>query len=165
MNYGDYAARSMGFDDLKPEDIPKLSGESIAGLAASGRLTQGMAQRVLANNPNISEDKKIMLSAIASGNATGGIEMDANGKAILDGNGNVQYQGSIGGNSNQFKSDATTLMVDHSREGLQTIQSNGSQVDAWVANNPRDVNIVQNFAAGGSQQQSINTNKRRPGDR
>ena len=139
MNYGDYAARFMGIDDIKPEDIPKLSGESLAGMVSSGHLTQGMAQRVLANNPNISEDKKIMISAVATGKASGGID------------------------PMQFKEDANELMKNHGAN-VKTISTNGDSalVDAWVASNPREVNVVQNFTAGGDQLRSVDVNLRRP---
>ncbi|MBR3236688.1 hypothetical protein IKF92_03370 [Candidatus Saccharibacteria bacterium] len=135
MNYGEYAAANhLELEDIKPEDIPKLSGDSIAGLAASGKLTQGMAQRVLAMNPNITEEKKIMLSAVASGKAT-----------FTNGYNDAE----------KFKEDAETL-AEHHDASVPTIQSDEETVNAWVANNPQEVNVVQNFKAGGRQYDDVN---------
>ncbi len=127
-DYGAYAAAGgVGIDDLKPEDIPKLSGDSLAGLIASGVLTQGMARRILASNPNISEDKKIMLSARAEG-------------------ANVTDAG-------RFKEEAKALMENHSATGVtdgngaitaftQITGTDAATIDRWTANNPMDTNIT-----------------------
>ena len=141
--YGEYGG--VKIDDVKPEDIVKLSGDSMAGLAASGVLNQSMAQRVIAMNPNISADKKIMLGAIASG--------AANATTIND--------------VAQFKKDAETLMKDYnagSPVAPATMSANGAidraTVEAWASATPQSVNVVQNFNGGGSQIGSVDVNLR-----
>ena len=121
-DYGEYAAAGgVKIDDLKPEDVLKLSGDSLAGMIASGKLTQSMAKRVQAMNPNISEDKRIMLGAAASGAAT---------------------VTSIGGNVEQFKTDVNALMGNHGVTTTTTIVGTTSgMVDAWTANTPQDTVI------------------------
>lgn len=131
-DYGAYAASGgMGIDDFKPEDVSKLSGDSLAGMIASGVLTQGMAKRILASNPNISEDKKIMLSARAEG-------------------ANVTDAG-------RFKEEAKALMGNHSATGVtdssgvttgfsQIVGTDAATIDRWTANNPLDVHeTVRNY--------------------
>lgn len=141
--YGEYGG--VKIDDVKPEDIVKLSGDSMAGLAASGVLNQSMAQRVIAMNPNISADKKIMLGAIASG--------AANATTIND--------------VAQFKKDAETLMKDYnagSPVAPVTMNARGAinraTVEAWASATPQSVNVVQNFNGGGSQLESVDVDLR-----
>lgn len=68
-DFGEYASGSgmIGNDDVKPEDIARLSGDSLAAMAVGKQLNSSMAKSVLASSPNLSADKKIMLSAIAGG--------------------------------------------------------------------------------------------------
>ena len=140
--HGAYAASgAMGIDDIRPEDVKALSGESMAGLASAGLLTQGMAQTVLASNPNVSEDKKIILSATANGNAT----------AAADKSDAAQ----VAGLAEAIKKDAEALMRDHNATGKVITGTNPDMVNAWVSAVPQNVNVVQNFNAGGSQMQPV----------
>ena len=62
-DYGEYGKANMDSNDIKKEDVLKLSGDSLAGLIKSKLIDEGMADQMLAMNPNISNDKKIMLGA------------------------------------------------------------------------------------------------------
>lgn len=151
--YGEYAPDNIGADDLKPEDITRLSGDALAGMALAGKIDQAMAQRVIASNPNISADKKIMLGAIASGNA------------------NVT-------NANDFKEEAKALAANSGAEEWTTTDAKGNKVtkkitqitapsadrqtmvEAWASSTPQNVNVVQNFLGGGSQIEPVDVNLR-----
>ncbi len=140
-NYGAFAAAHAADNptidptDLNPEDVLKMSGDSIAGLAAAGTLSQGMAQRIMAMNPNLSEDKKIMLGALASGVAS------------------AATIGAAGG-AEEFKNEAKALVTNRSA-AAGTMSAEGgvtrSMIDAWVSATPQSVNVVQNFSGGGQQ--------------
>ncbi|MDO4747012.1 MAG: MFS transporter [Candidatus Saccharibacteria bacterium] len=149
-DYGNYAMnKPIEPDEYKPEDLIKLSGDSLAGMAAAGKISTTMAQRVMAMNPNISEDKKIMFGALASGAATAA--------KITDG-GKV----SLGDAAKNFKSDAEALM----KKGVaanNTIRNDdgssvsGEMVEAWASATPQSVNVVQNFRGGGQQYAPVET--------
>ncbi len=64
--------RSVDRNDLKPEDIATQSGNSLASMIQNKFISPGMASQVLESNPNLSEDKKIMLGALADGKLKGG---------------------------------------------------------------------------------------------
>ena len=134
-NYGDYVKPGgIGIDDIKPEDVGKLSGDSLAGLAKSGLIDQSLAERSILSNPNLSADKKIMLSAIASGAAD-----STTITSVKD-----------------FKDDAEQLMKNHANTtGLKTMTAKAvtqAMVDAWASVTPESVNVVQNFQGGGPGQ-------------
>ena len=160
-NYGDYAMTApIKMDEVVPEDFLRLSGDSIAGLAKAGILDQTMAQRIMAMNPNISADKKIMIGAIASGQIWGGIERNSDGYAIKsDGTvaksvDDIQFvSGATVKDASTFKKDAETLSRNHNAGGSTSIMQgvNGSMVEAWASATPQAVNVVQNFTAGGGQ--------------
>ena len=124
--YGDYASSgAFGLEDVKPEDILKLSGDSLAGMISSGKIDQGMAQRVMAMNPNMSADKRIMLGALASGAVGAGVDVG------------------------QFKNDATTLAGNRNAT-VSTITSSGSDslatlVGRWTAPTAQRTTVVQEF--------------------
>ena len=140
-DYGEYAKSApIGADEIKPEDLTKMSGDSLAAMIASGKVTQGMAQRVMAMNPNISEDKKIMLGSVASGAATAGFDIKGN---KLEGGTITSYQ--------QFKKDVDTLMSNHAAE-TATIKTNSQDVKAWTGATPRDVRIVGGNTASSQTQ-------------
>ena len=155
-NYGEYAmgggangTRGINLDDIKPEDILKLSGDSLAGLARAGAIDQGMAQRIMAMNPNMSADKRVMLGAIANGNATG---------ATYDANGHFTGSGTIR-DAATFKRESQALMNAVSnastRANIPNMQLNSmsnvsaESVQAWTTATPQQVNIVQNFNTTG----------------
>jgi len=125
-NYGVYAGtNTFGIDDVKPEDILKLSGDSLAGMISSGKIDQGMAQRVMAMNPNISADKRIMLGALASGAVGAGVNVD------------------------QFKNDAKALASNRNASST-TITPSGSDslatlVSRWTAPTAQRATVVQEF--------------------
>ena len=160
-NYGDYAMTApIKMDEVVPEDFLRMSGDSIAGLAKAGILDQTMAQRIMAMNPNISADKKIMIGAIASGQIWGGIERNSDGYAIKsDGTiaesvDDVQFvSGATVKDASTFKKDAETLSRNHNAGGSTSTMRgvNGSMVEAWASATPQAVNVVQNFTAGGGQ--------------
>jgi hypothetical protein len=151
--YGQYAG-SGHFDqsDIKPEEIGKMSGDSIAGLAASGIIDASFAQRALEQNKNLSVDKKIILSAIADGK--------------------VSTAGVNPGNAEEFarklKEDAKKLMQGDASVDTSVITLKGSdseekvqaKLDAWKSTNPLEVNVVQNFNAGGQQYEDVNVKVR-----
>lgn len=144
--HGAYAKNNMGIDDIRPEDVKALSGDSMAGLVSAGLLTQGMAQTVLASNPNISEDKKIILSATANGN-TG---------AVNSSNENIEdIRNEITTLAKGIKTDAENMMKDHAVIGTAIKNTDSRTVDAWTSAVPQNVNIVQNFNAGGAQMQPV----------
>ena len=146
--YGEYAGGNIGVDDLKPEDVNKLSGDSLAGLAAAGTLTPAMAQQVLAKNPNISADKRVMLGAVASGATVG-----ADGRSTIT-------------DANTFKEEAKALMnnpnavtwtdKDGNTHDITNIHAAGDadnrvsadQVSSWTAPTPVAANVVQDFSSG-----------------
>lgn len=140
-NYGDYAKSApINADEIKPEDLTKMSGDSLAAMIESGKITQGMAQRVMAMNPNISEDKKIMLGAVASGAATAGFDIEGN---KLEGGTITSYK--------QFKDDVNKLMSNHAAE-TATIKTSPQDVEAWTGATPRDVRIVGGNTASSQSQ-------------
>ena len=124
-DYGSYAAANIKSEDLKPEDVLKLSGDSLAGLIASGKLTSSMAERVMAMNPNISEDKKVMLGAHATHNVN------------------------TGTTAQDLKADVDMLMQNQYNAGVLATSGKGAikstvasgAVQAWAANTPTDTVI------------------------
>ena len=136
-DFGEYASGSgmIGNDDVKPEDIARLSGDSLAAMAVGKQLNSSMAKSVLASSPNLSADKKIMLSAIAGG------------ATVTD--------------ANAFKEQAKVLMnaneADFANSGQTKVNSAGvreaaievggklwtrAERDAMTSAQPRTVNIV-----------------------
>lgn len=149
-NLGDYGAfasatrsdgsRFIGMDDIKPQDVGKMSGDSIAGLVSAGLINQAMAQRAIAENSNLSVDKKMLLGAVASGISVGSTQADV--KATMD-----------------------KLMQDSNFAGGASIQIGGQMVTAdmrqqWASATPQDVNIAQ---VGGQVQQDNVLNVRNQG--
>lgn len=149
-NLGDYGAfasatrpdgsRFIGMDDIKPQDVGKMSGDSIAGLVSAGLINQAMAQRAIAENSNLSVDKKMLLGAVASGISVGSTQADV--KATMD-----------------------KLMQDSNFAGGASIQIGGQMVTAdmrqqWASATPQDVNIAQ---VGGRVQQDNVLNVRNQG--
>ncbi len=124
-NYGDYAT-TMDRSDFKPEDCGKLSSDSLLGMAKAGIIDSSMAKSALEANPNMAADKKVMYNAIANG-----AKVDSDFKAKCDA-------------ALQLKNDDDTILI-----GGKTFTK--TQVDAWTAVKPQDVNVVQNFAGGGGQ--------------
>ncbi|MBO4813147.1 hypothetical protein J5491_03315 [Candidatus Saccharibacteria bacterium] len=123
----------IDLSDLKPEQLTKLSGSSLAAMAASGKLTPKMAERVLALNPNISDDKKIMLGALADNQVKWDPTLSVDQQA------------------EKFKKDAEELLKVHKTGIVSTgnsIRTGGSvasaraAVDKWTAPKPQDVNVV-----------------------
>ena len=136
-NYGDYArSGSIGMDDIKPEDIGRLSSDSLAGLARDGGLiNQTLAQRAISANPNLSVDKKIMLGAIANGATVNNVE--------------------------DFKNEAKKLMNAKDSDFANGMTIGGITVDktmrdAWASVTPE--NVVQNFHGGGEQFNPVDVN-------
>ncbi len=158
-DFGAYAASAkangdpmIGVDDIKPEDIPRLSGDSLAGLAQAGILTASMAQQVMAKNPNISADKRIMLGAIASGAAN-----DASIVAASMAAGNI--------GASVLKEEAKALMLNpsattwtdknsatHPIRAIRITDDTAAQVNSWTAPTPVAANVVQDFSSGYSGQ-------------
>lgn len=67
-DYGHYfGTTNIKSDDIKENDVARLSGNSMAAMILSGKMSRTMAKNVLAQNPGLSEDKKIMLGALANG--------------------------------------------------------------------------------------------------
>lgn len=132
-NYGDYAkAGHMDVTDVKKEDINKLSSDSIAGLIQSKIIDQGMAQQMLAMNPNISNDKRIMLGAAANAlSSVGTMSAEA------------------------FKENAKRVAQDTAQATL--VGMTKTMADAIVAATPQAVNVVQNFQGGGKQEDPVQT--------
>ncbi len=119
-NFGDYASAHIGVDDIKKEDLTRLSGDSLSAMITSGKVGAGTAQQVLAENPNLSEDKKIMLGMAASGKV--------NGMSAAD-----------------FKAEANKLMErDFSSAGTITPE----MVESWVAPPQQRVFITQDESGG-----------------
>lgn len=155
-NYGEYAmgggangTRGINLDDIKPEDILKLSGDSLAGLARAGAIDQGMAQRIMAMNPNMSADKRVMLGAIANGNATGAT-YDANGR--FTGSGTIRDAATFKRESQALMNAVSNASTRANIPNMQlTSMSNVSaeSVQAWTTATPQQVNIVQNFNTTG----------------
>lgn len=142
-DYGEYASGVkgdgspiIGLDDIKPEDISKLSGDSLAGLATAGIIDQGMAQRAISINRNLSADKKIMLGALANG--------------------------ATPVNAESFKNEAKAAMNAKYADGgavtVGGVKVDKAMRDAWVSVTPDDVNVVQNFTGGGQQFKPVNVN-------
>lgn len=131
-NYGDYAASHIGIEDVKPEDVLKLSGDSLAGMISAGKIDQGMAKRIMAMNPNMSADKRIMMGALANGAVGAGV------------------------NVAQFKADATAL-ASNSHAVVSTITPTGSDdlatlVSRWTAPTAQRTTIVQEFYSDSDKQ-------------
>lgn len=143
-DYGEYAKSApINSDEIRPEDLTKMSGDSLAAMIASGKITQGMAQRVMAMNPNISEDKKIMLGAVANGAATAKFDVEGN---ELEGGTITSYK--------QFKDDVKALMGNHAAE-TKTIKTSSQDVEAWTGATPRDVRIVGGNTASSQTQLNV----------
>ena len=152
-DYGDYAKnKPINVDEFAQEDVLKMSGDSLAGMIAAGVIDQTMAQRVMAMNPNISADKKVMLGAVASGST---IVRNPDGTTT-----------NLVTSAKQFKIDAETLARNH--QATQVRENDGSyraitsikglssdKIDAWTSASPQDVNVVQNFTGGGRQYESV----------
>ncbi|RYC74977.1 hypothetical protein [Candidatus Nanosyncoccus alces] len=136
-NYGDYAkAGHMDATDIKKEDVTKLSGDSLSGLIKSGVLDQGMAQQMLAMNPNISNDKRIMLGAAAN-------NLDISGMT-----------------AEQFK-EAAKSVAQKPDDASTLIQGMSSEMaKALTSATPQSVNVVQNFRGGGRQIEPVDVNLR-----
>lgn len=79
-DYGDYAGgirdadgnvvqeSQMNFNDMNIDDIPKLSGDGLAGAIRGGLVTTAMARDALAQyGSSLSQDKKVMLGMMADG--------------------------------------------------------------------------------------------------
>lgn len=122
--YGSFAASGkIGMDDIKPQDVGKVSGDSLAGLISSGLVNQAMAGRAIAENSNLSVDKKMLLGAVADGVVLTGRQADAK-KAMEE------------------------LMKDANFANGGTITIGGTTVtkemrDKWAAATPKDINIAQ----------------------
>ena len=130
----DGSGQEIGVDDVKPEDIGKLSGDSLLGMAKAGLIDQGMAQRAMVASPNLSPDKKIMLGALANGAKVENVET--------------------------FKNEAKALM-SADLSGGKTMSIGGKAVtesmrNAWTSVTPESVNVVQNFHGGGQQFSPLN---------
>lgn len=136
-NYGDYAkAGHMDATDIKKEDVTKLSGDSLSGLIKSGVLDQGMAQQMLAMNPNISNDKRIMLGAAAN-------NLDISSMT-----------------AEQFKETAKSV-AQKPDDASTLIQGMSSEMaKALTSATPQSVNVVQNFRGGGRQIEPVDVNLR-----
>ena len=136
-NYGDYAkAGHMDATDIKKEDVTKLSGDSLSGLIKSGVLDQGMAQQMLAMNPNISNDKRIMLGAAAN-------NLDISSMT-----------------AEQFK-EAAKSVAQKPDDASTLIQGMSSEMaKALTSATPQSVNVVQNFRGGGRQIEPVDVNLR-----
>ena len=133
--YGDYArAGNMDATDIKKEDVNKLSGDSLSGLIRSGVLDQGMAQQMLAMNPNISNDKRIMLGAAAN-NLGGGMSVE------------------------DFKEAAKSIANNPADAGLISGMTE-TMAKALTSATPQSVNVVQNFQGGGRQIDSVDVKLR-----
>ncbi len=124
-DYGTYASAAIKNEDINPEELMRLSGDSLAGMAAAGKISQEMAQRVLASNPNLSDDKKIMFGALADGSAS---------------------EASIGGihNYKKFKDDATKLVNNRNAAGISTISGSNlpAKVSEWTRPTTQKVEVV-----------------------
>ncbi len=122
---------NIGMDDIKPEEFGKMSGDSMAGMLASGIVDASMAQRAIEANANISADKKIMLSAMA------------NGATVTD--------------ATAFKNAAKDILNATSADFASGPMSIGgidvteAMRNAWTSATPDSVNVVQNFHGGGQQ--------------
>ena len=126
--YGEYAGSkdsNVNIEDIKPEDVLKLSGDSLSGMISAGKIDQGMAQRVMAMNPNMSADKRIMLGALANGSVGAGVDVA------------------------QFKADASAL-ASNRNAAVSSITPTGSDdlatlVSRWTAPTAQRTTIVQEF--------------------
>ncbi len=122
--YGEYAKNApITPDDMRKEDLLKLSGSSLAGMAAAGKVSQGMAKQVMAMHPNLSEDKLVMFGALADGMV---------GKSdFQDASGNIDDKKVA-----EFKNNAETIIGDpYQKSGkisglLQNI--GGDQIEKWT---------------------------------
>ena len=127
-DYGDrFKSDEIKHDEMKPEDYMRMSGDSLAAAATTGYLTQGMAKQVRARNPNLSEDKQIMIGAVADRRAN-----------ITD---DTSYS--------DFKRDAETLMTDHGAS-VESINTDGESAwaDRWVAPAPMRVEHAPSAPGG-----------------
>ena len=149
--YGDYIRDgNMGRDDIKPEDIGKLSGDSLAALIETGIIDPTMAESALMINPNMTADKKIMLGALSSGL----VKYDPN--PALSAPGERRFANGL--SINDFKKEAESLMNDHTggdwgrhfgrssvidQASLFRPASGPSEfVDRWVKKPPTETRIV-----------------------
>ena len=128
-NFGEYAAPNANGErviepkDINPQDILKLSGDSLAGMISAGAIDQGMAQRVMAMNADMSSDRRIMLGALASGAVGEGV------------------------NAAQLKQDASTLANNRDARNITTINSDNlsALVSQWTAPTAQRATVVQEF--------------------
>ena len=137
--HGRWAGANLGVDDIKPEEVTRLSGESLAGLAQAGLITQSMAQQVMAKNPNLSADRQIMLGAVASGNAhiTNAKDFAKEAKALASNPAATSY----------FDKDTGTTRVISSFTPVSG-STLADSVNAWTRPTPMAVNTVQDFRSG-----------------
>ena len=128
--YGQYAKNApIEPDEIRPEDITKLSGDSLAAMTAAGKISSGMAQRIMESNPNISEDKKIMLGAVAEGKIG---NLDTSNSSIK-----------------AFKDDARSLMAGGQATNKTFNGASHDDVMRWSAATPQAVRVVNGGASGG----------------
>ena len=163
--FGEYARDvPITNDEIKPEDLIKLSGDSLAGMAAAGKISQSMAQRVMAMNPNISEDKKIMFGALASGAARGNTYA-ADGRTVVDrGTIGANYPNDFKEGVTQFKADVDRLMIDHQAQTM-TFSTDPETVSDWTGVTAQAVNIVQKSQDGIGQRQPVWVTSENPNGR
>ncbi|MBR2708777.1 hypothetical protein IKE98_00350 [Candidatus Saccharibacteria bacterium] len=124
---GEYASQHIDLKDVKPEDMMKLSGDSMGAMIATGKINKQIAQDILAKNPNISGDKKIMLGAIADGKTD--IATICNGSPTVE--------DAVA----KFRADAEKLLAGQNVIN-GTIHANPADAEKWTAPKPQDVHIV-----------------------
>ncbi len=120
--------------DVKPSDLGKLSGDSLAATISGGVTDKDLAGRALVENPDLDVEKKVMLSAQANGadfsQMTAQEIKNAVSELLTLGQAGKPATMDLGGSLGQV-----------TRE----------MVSAWAAATPQSVNVVQNFNAGGRQ--------------
>lgn len=113
-DYGEFASAKdsrgedfIKIDEIKDEDIAKMSGGSLAGMIAAGKINNTMAQNVLAKSTGLTQDKKVMLGAVASGAATDkSIQSAGHRVASIPG-----HEGTdVGEGAKIFRNDSMALM-------------------------------------------------------
>ena len=133
-NYGEYARSHIKNGMIDAGDVSKMSGRSLAGMASAGLISSGMAREALSSGAGLTEDKKIMLNAIANGATVGNVD--------------------------DFKKEAENALknssfVNSETGGERSMTVGGVEVtramrDSWLGPKPTEVRVVEGVAGGGA---------------
>lgn len=147
VNAGDYARgvyfglptgtgkRGVSTSDVKASDIQKLSGGNMAAMISAGVIDSGLAKDALSMG-GLSNDKKIMLGALAAAQDSGGSltlsseALKANAEALAN-NTTITYE--VGGTSRTVTP----------AQALTNLGATQEQVAIWTAPPSQNVNIRQ----------------------